>query len=60
MAVVVGVWQMAAGRVIISTEVSPPQTLPETELKRDNKAKCPQKDRNKVRAHYILGHNLNH
>lgn len=37
MAVVVGVWQMAAGRVIISTQISPPQILPETEQKRGHK-----------------------
>lgn len=51
MAVVIGVWQMAAGRVIISTQISPPRTFPEMEQEREAaKVKCPQKDRNNVRA----------
>lgn len=37
MAVVIGVWQMAAGRVIISTQISAPQTFPEMEQKRGRK-----------------------
>lgn len=34
MPVVTGVWQMAAGRVIVSTQISPSRSLPETEQKR--------------------------
>lgn len=33
MAVVAGVWQMAAGRASVSTQISPSQSLPEAEQK---------------------------
>lgn len=33
MALVAGIWQMAAGSVIVSTQISPSQSLPEAERK---------------------------
>lgn len=60
MAVVVGVWQMAAGRVIISNQISPPQIYQRRSKREATKVKCPQMDRNDVRALHSLGHKMNH